>query len=421
MNDVDERLPDGTALLSYIVYDRQPSPGARGEPATASYAALLIGPRPRPPIVVPLGPSSRIDGLIQRWRMEASSDPRLIDRALAQSRYQEAAWRLREAVWEPLAPRLAGARQVLVVPDGALAMISFSSLPDPEGRFLAENGPLVHYLSAERDVLRERHAVTAPDRLLALGGPDFDTDAPEAGDERRRTTRPQPACPAFDMLRFDRLPGARLEAQEIGSLWKTHAEATILTGPRADEATFKKEAPRQRSLHLATHAFFLHDLCRSTLDQAATMPGEPLVRDSPLLLSGLALAGANRRDQDRPDGGEDGILTAEEIARMNLSSVEWVVLSGCETGLGRIVAGEGVLGLRRAFEAAGAGTLVMSLWPVEDGAARLWMLRLYEARAEGLSAAESAARASREMLAEQRRRGRTTHPFFWGGFVSSGR
>src|SRR5579871_238040 len=79
-------------------------------------------------------------------------------------------------------------------------------------------------------------------------------------------------------------------------------------------------------------------------------------------------------------GQEDGILTAEEAALLDLEGTEWVVLSGCDTGIGEIKAGEGVLGLRRAFQEAGARTVITSLWPVEDEEVRAWMTSLYRIR-----------------------------------------
>jgi len=125
-------------------------------------------------------------------------------------------------------------------------------------------------------------------------------------------------------------------------------------------------------LHLATHGFFL-DACDPAASATSPRSSGPI--ENPLLLSGLALAGAN--DGKRPD---DGILTAEEIVSLNLGGLEWAVLSACDTGLGEIRAGEGVFGLRRAFQLAGAHTVIMSLWPVDDNSTRLWMQELYRAR-----------------------------------------
>src|SRR5262249_9599056 len=117
---------------------------------------------------------------------------------------------------------------------------------------------------------------------------------------------------------------------------------------------------------------------------------------------------------------EDGILTSEEIASLDLSGVEWAVLAACETGVGKVISGEGVFGMRRAFQIAGARTLIMSLWKVEDAATTQWMRRLYEARAKGLSRPEGMQKASREPLRARRAHGESTHPFFWGAFVAAG-
>ena len=106
---------------------------------------------------------------------------------------------------------------------------------------------------------------------------------------------------------------------------------------------------------------------------------------------------------------------------MNLSGVEWAVLSGCDTGAGEIRGGEGVLGLRRAFQEAGAKTVIMSLWPVEDEATRQWMTALYQGRLiKKLSTADAVQEASRSALQQRRSKGLTTHPFYWAAFVAAG-
>src|SRR5262249_41757108 len=140
------------------------------------------------------------------------------------------------------------------------------------------------------------------------------------------------------------------------------------------------------------------------------------VEENPLLLSGLALAGANHRAAADPEEEEDGILTAEEIASLDLSGVEWAVLSACNTASGDIRVGEGVLGLQRAFQIAGARTLVMSLWQVDDKATRHWMEQLYEARLRRrLDTATAVREAMLAALQDRRRKGLDTHPFHWAG------
>ena len=146
----------------------------------------------------------------------------------------------------------------------------------------------------------------------------------------------------------------------------------------------------------------------------------PVIGENPLLLSGLALAGANHRNTAGPEE-DDGILTAEEIGALDLAGVEWAVLSACRTGVGEVRNGEGVLGLRRAFQIAGAGTTIMSLWNVDDEATSEWMRLLYRKRWQaGLSTARSVREASLELLRRRRARGESTSPYFWGSFVAAG-
>ena len=135
---------------------------------------------------------------------------------------------------------------------------------------------------------------------------------------------------------------------------------------------------------------------------------------------GLAPAGANNRSAAGIDE-DDGILTAEEVAALDLQGVDLAVLSACESGLGELRAGEGVLGLRRAFSIAGACTLIMSLWPVDDEATRDWMSALYRHRfVEGASTADAVREASLDLLEARRETGLSTHPFYWAGFVAAG-
>jgi CHAT domain-containing protein len=189
-------------------------------------------------------------------------------------------------------------------------------------------------------------------------------------------------------------------------------------------------APGRRILHVATHGFFLGDNCAPVVEGARSVGGltgpkttspapgvssqapQPHgVPENPLLLSGLAMAGANRRAAVGPDE-EDGILTAEEVAALNLEGVEWAVLSACNTGLGTVISREGVLGLRRAFQAAGVRTVIMSLWSVDDRATVQWMERLYEARfRQNASTVEAVRNASLRVLRDRRAQHLSTNPF----------
>jgi CHAT domain-containing protein len=240
-------------------------------------------------------------------------------------------------------------------------------------------------------------------------------------------------CASLQRMTFKTLEGAQREVEEVAKLWNAdRRDVRVLVGRDASERTFKQEAAQFRVLHLATHGFFLGDGCdrgeKGTrgvravggLTTSAMTRANELSRENPLLLSGLALAGANRRAAASADE-DDGILTAEEVASMNLANVEWAVLSACGTGLGEIKSGEGVFGLRRAFQIAGARTAIMSLWSVDDQATRVWMRALYEGRFQkGLDTASAVKTASLSVLRERRAKGLSTAPFYWAAFVAAG-
>jgi tetratricopeptide (TPR) repeat protein len=452
--DVLRRLPAETALVSFCLYNREPRAALRrggvAPRRISSYLAFIARPGCTDPALVPLGAADEVDPLIARWRDEVSGGQIAAGRSPAQAvaAYRLAGEPVRRAAWDPVAARTGGAARVLLVPDGALDLLSFPSLPSTGDSYLIETGPLIHHLSAEKDLLHLDGGGPAGRGLLALGGPAFDEADPTPSHAGEVFRGQRSGCGDFQSIQFAPLPAAGLEVQEIASLWqegrapapperdpRTNEDPPkepaplLLVGPEATEGRLKEAAPGRRIIHLATHGFFLGGRCASLPESSRgiggivpTASGGPPgpATQSPLLASGLALAGANRRALAGPDQ-EDGILTAEEIAALDLSGVRWVVLSGCDTAAGDIRAGEGVLGLRRAFRVAGAATLIMSLWSVEDEAARRWMRGLYEALGRRrLGTAESVRRASLDLLEEQRKGGRSTHPFYWAAFVAEG-
>jgi CHAT domain-containing protein len=352
--------------------------------------------------------------------------------------YRVAGTALRRRVWDPIARHLTDVATVFVVPDGTLNLVSMAALPIGQASYLLDRGPVFHYLSAERDIVMNPSTRGSNEGLLAVGGAAFDDASAFAGAVKSTASaRAQPArpsdrtvrggCDDLSSLQFGALGGTTKEVHELARLW-TESRAQILESQAATERAFKSAAPGRRVLHLATHGFFL-GACgpmvagtRSVggLVAAPTPSATAGLQDNPLLLSGLALAGANRRKAAGPDD-EDGILTAEEVAGLNLTGVEWAVLSACDTGRGEVRIGEGVFGLRRAFQMAGVHTVIMSLWSVEDQATMEWMRALYVNRVqEGLSTAEAMHAASLSVLRARRARGLTTHPFYWGGFIAAG-
>lgn len=429
LEEVMAQLPPGAALIAYVRYARVPAPSAApgaGAPRAEDEYAAFVGRGAEAPRFVTLGAASTIDSLVTAWR-RAAQDPGDDEPA-----YRRAALRLRRRIWDPLAPRLRRAGIAFVVPDGALALVSLATMPVGEGTYLVERGPALQYLTTERELVAEPPtSARAAGEMVAVGGVAYDAAAtrpatavwaatPAARSARAHASPASTDCADLASLRFAALPQTRREIEDVCVMWKGRGaggSARTLTGASATEDSFRVVAPRGRILHLATHGYFVADRCADGAPGAAagdTMPGDPFVR------SGLALAGANARSS--PDGsGDDGLLTAAEIAALELQGVEWVVLTGCDTGLGSPSSLEGLLGMRWAFQVAGARTLVMSLWGVEDAPTRRWARALYQARLRRNESAPAAVRdAARALLEAQRAGGDGGHPCAWGAFVSSG-
>jgi CHAT domain-containing protein/tetratricopeptide (TPR) repeat protein len=457
LDEARAALPTGSALVAFVRYDRTPvagsasatardsssmSKGQRTSPPVSSYMALIARSGEVGVDAVSLGTAASIDPLVASWRESATSVPRPGSAYDPEASYRAAGAALRQRIWDPLRKRLNDASMVFVVPDGTLNLVSFDALPVGRTSYLIDQGPVLHYLSAERDLVVNQSTTPATGGLLAVGGAAFDdassfarvTKRTPAGGTTSSSAIPvvasrRSSCGTLQSMHFEPLAGTGREVRQVAALWKD-SPADILQGPAASERAFKRDAPGRRVLHLATHGFFLDEACSPAAAGTRSVGGLSVARkskptpgglsDNPLLLSGLALAGANRRLSAGPDD-EDGILTAEEVTAMNLSGVEWAVLSACDTGLGVVKAGEGVFGLRRAFQVAGVRSVIMSLWPVDDDAARLWMRALYQGRLQKhLNTAEAMHAASSSVLRDRRAHGQSTHPFYWAGFVAAG-
>ena len=444
--EVTASLEQGDALVAFARFDRHlVGPFDDERPVTELdpwYVAFVLpGPEARP-LAVALGSARDIDGEVAEIRSrirQVSTAPGRSSGPM-EATYRKTGGALRARVWDPIEPLLGAARRVFVVPDGALHFLNFAALPNDGPGYLVESAPLIQYLSAERDLVAGSASRGGSGHgLLALGSPAFRASelfaalAPSSPADSGDASPVKPAtffrgqrstCGSFESLDFQPIPASGAEVQEIAGLWRRSAgndEVIVLTGTQASETALKTLARGRRVLHLATHGFFVSDECPSVakagLGGTLRMSPAEITGENPLLLSGLALAGANLRSfaGERED---DGILTAEEISALDLDGVELTVLSACDTGLGTIEASEGVLGMRRAFQVAGAGAVVMSLWQVEDEMVRRWMSSFYRRRFdEDRTTAAAARMADLELLRERRRRGESTHPFYWAGFV----
>lgn len=324
----------------------------------------------------------------------------------------------------PIAEALVGVERLIVVPSGAMLGVPVESLVDREGVYVGDRFSVSYVPSATICAwMSERAAESASRGALLVGDPPFaeshrgamaeaPSDGDAAGGGRHRQARALlPALP--------RLPGSR---REVLALAEILPGATILLGPDASEQELARLADEGlladfRMIHLATHAH---------VDD--TRPGR-----SSLILSQVDLPDP----LDAAVSGEriyDGLLTAAEIVREWELDADLVTLSACETALGKEAAGEGYIGLAHAFLQAGARSLLVSLWKVEDQATSLLMRRFYENRT-GFYEDERAGLVATPMskdaaLGEAKRwlRGFTDgagsrpydRPFYWSAFILLG-
>jgi CHAT domain-containing protein/tetratricopeptide (TPR) repeat protein len=415
-------IPAGVAVVAYVRT-------RKSRDLAPEYVAFVLSEPSAIPSLVGLGPAEPLEEAVAAWRRAAVHSGERPEKGspTARQALERTGLALRRLVWDPVEKRLGRPGRVLLIPDGALPFVSLAALPSRhDDLFLAEAGWRFHHLSAERDLLAR---VSAPreERLVLVGGVAF--DAAPGSREMTASASLSPAsalaslrrgstgCPSLKDMRFEALPDSRAEGREVEAVFKlAHpgSEVQMLEGALASEERVKALAAHASVLHFATHGFVMDPKC------AASASGTTVPLDDPLLYSGLALAGANHRTAVGPDD-EDGVLTASEIASLDLREAIWIVLSACDTGLGRAEEGEGVLGLRRAFRQAGARTVIGSLWPVADEATRRFMRHLYEARwRQGLPTSEAIDSASLAALKELRERGELPLPSRWAAFVAVG-
>ena len=217
------------------------------------------------------------------------------------------------------------------------------------------------------------------------------------------------------------LPHTQVEVDTIGDyLEKANWTCLLDTASLGTEESFKALSGKGISnLHIATHGFYY------TLDEATTQNYDFLLlnnhlassEDKSLTRSGLIMAGANRilEGDSIPDDVEDGILTAKEIADLDLRGLDLVVLSACQTGLGDISQGEGVFGLQRGFKKAGVNTILMSLWEVDDTATQILMTQFYKNYLSGQSKRESLLSAQKYL--REYDNGKFNDPKYWAAFI----
>lgn len=383
------------------------------------YAALILRKGWDTPKMVMLCDDNELKSLVKlnpenkRWRNSNAGTKKLIQQ------YYEKGYQL---IWSKLEPYINNGDEVYFSPSGLLYQINVEVLQDESGRLANEKYNL-HRISSTRELCINRANIKLNSAVL-YGGLQYDMDSTAMIAQHRAYSHAYTDVAARGFvadstsrgIKWDYLEGTMEEVSQIKeNLSQKHISATSYMAQAGTEESFKALSGKKTPIiHLATHGFFYTNerAQRESYFEMLNADQTSVRLDNSLKRSGLLLAGAQLAwdGKEIPDNVEDGILLAEEIATMDLSGTDLVVLSACETGLGEITS-EGVFGLQRAFKKAGVQTLIMSLWKVDDAATKLMMTTFYREWLSGKSKHDAFA------IAQQTVRNEYNNPYYWASFI----
>ena len=292
-----------------------------------------------------------------------------------------------EQYWQSIDIALNDASRVYISPDGVFNQVSINSFQTGEGNYAMDKRAYINITSL-RNLVNDARAEKSHKKSAMLFG-----------------------NPQYGSAEIAPLPGTGKEVVAIKGILSQFGYSTQLEqGPDASEHKIKS-AEHEGLLHIATHGFFVADPKQSQNSVFSV----PLynINENVLLRSGLLLAGAGHQQVDVSDlsVSDNGVLTSYEVMNLKLEETDLVVLSACETGLGDIMSGEGVFGLQRAFMVAGASSVIMSLWKVDDEATQQLMVQFYS------NWLQSGDMENAFRNAQKKVRSSFNHPYYWGSFV----
>ncbi|WP_224372962.1 CHAT domain-containing tetratricopeptide repeat protein [Hyalangium versicolor] len=423
VEQVAAALPKDGGLVEFIAYEEmwrlQEAIPEVDAPLQVGYLALVLEPD-GDIRTVDLGPAEPIDRAASCLRDAL---------ARRDADFQVSAQALYRLIFQPLIPLLGDSHRLFLSPDDQLNLVPFAALHDGR-QFLVDSFDFT-YLTSGRELLPRSGATPASRSVVVLADPDFSARLPAAPSAQKNTQELAQGSTSLEGFLSTRaglaeqpwtpLPGTRLEARAIQRLIP---QAQVFLGRDATKERLLR-LPTPGVLHLATHGFFLEDSPAQERTRGIAhfgALGEDRLEQppfDPLLRSGLVLAGARARapgaaGTSMPRLGSS-LVTAFELEGLDLWGTELVVLSACDTGRGNVMRGQGVYGLRRALVIAGAETVVMSLWKVNDGTTH----QLMEAYYHNLLAGQGRATALREAMRALRET--QPHPHYWAPFIAQGR
>ena len=387
---------------------------------TTLYCALTLKPGYDAPHYVELFDLKDLDALKAKYANSRNPEGMIYaDKALY------------DLVWKPLEGELKGVKNIYFGPSSELYQTAIEYADNGKGPLANQKN--IYRLSSTRQLAVARGDAERS-RSAVFGGLKYGaSEEVLLADSQKYTQRSIPDDVFFSVDSLDirgaggglvvaDLPGTESEALEIDALLrKMGLDNTLRMGDKGTEAAFKDLSGRQENIiHIATHGFYWNGrqarhigerLGRNLDDNASRMQ-----EDAAMTRSGLLFTGANNtlRGREKQEGVDDGILTAKEIAQLDLRGTDLLVLSACQTGLGE-VSGEGVFGLQRGFKKAGVNTILMSLWQVDDEATSLLMTSFYKELAKGRSKSD-ALKAAQKAVKNYKDKDFSS-PYYWAAFI----
>ena len=388
-NSVKKSLGKNDALIDFT--DFMTNAGDR------RYAAYIVNKRQKYPLLKSLFEESQIDSLgIARPDMFYDKD------------FAADVIRL---LWSPLEEHILEGSTVYYVPSQMLFQVCLESLPLEDGTLLGDHYHFVR-LSSARELVREQNKSNATSAVL-YGGLQYDLEPNVMAENAKQYDLSSlMVMRGGDIVRgdsiFRELPGSKMEVERIAEILnRSKFEVMPYTGVNGTEESFlSMHGKAPRILHLATHGFYYTPTEAEEVDYLRGY-------SDAMSLSGLIMSGGNAawRGEELPTGTLGGVLTANNIAHLDLSNTDMVVLSACQTGQGNATA-EGLYGLQRAFKKAGVGTMVMTLWSVSDKVTTEFMIKFYEALVENDWNKHKAFEQAKSQI-----RGEYPDPYHWAAFV----
>lgn len=323
-------------------------------------------------------------------------------------------------IWKPLEKYLAGVKNVYLSPCGKFHTIGIEYLPDENGEIFAKKFN-AYRLSSTRELALEKE-INPNKKASVYGGILYDfsegdwQDLKDYKDEIEQEFRDIPDLSGSFRAGVTFLQGAKVESETITEILRNgNYKVSDWAETYATEESFKKlSGSGINMLHIATHGFYEPESKQNSftdyLSGSKNNKEDLSLSRSGLLLAGAASAIDPEKRKQIPEGVDDGILTAKEISRLDFKGLDLVVLSACQTGLGEVT-GEGVFGLQRGFKKAGAQTIVMSLWKVDDNATKDLMTEFYKNLVQGKSKREAF------VLAQDFVRQKYQDPQKWAAFI----